>query len=76
MTCICTQVLGHSLIMWDSVMPTIDWVQQHLPKVNCSVVILFCVTLCTCYTQFVQQYAFSKKDGSSDKVFVDYETVR
>ncbi|XP_065897309.1 anaphase-promoting complex subunit 1-like [Dysidea avara] len=50
------RVLGHSLIMWDSVMPTIDWVQQHLPK-------------------FVQQYAFSKKDGSSDKVFVDYETV-
>ena len=27
------QVLGHSLIMWDSVKPTTDWVQQHIPKV-------------------------------------------
>lgn len=27
------QVLGHSLIMWDSVQPTTDWVQQHIPKV-------------------------------------------
>lgn len=28
------QVLGHSLIMWDSVLPTTDWIQQHIPKVS------------------------------------------
>ena len=28
------QVLGHSLIMWDSVKPTTEWVQQHFPKVS------------------------------------------
>ena len=31
---IVVQVLGHSLIMWDSVKPTIEWVQQHFPKVS------------------------------------------
>ena len=28
------QVLGHSLIMWDSVKATTDWVQEHIPKVS------------------------------------------
>ena len=28
------QVLGHSLIMWDSVQPTNEWIQQHIPKVS------------------------------------------
>ena len=27
-------VLGHSLIMWDSVRPTFEWVQQHILKVS------------------------------------------
>ena len=31
---IVVQVLGHSLIMWDSVKPTTEWVQQHFPKVS------------------------------------------
>ena len=31
---IVVQVLGHSLIMWDSVKPTTEWVQQHIPNVS------------------------------------------
>ena len=46
-------MLGHSLIMWDSVRPSIDWVQQHIPKVS------FCllyVYLCHNYVLTIEDY--------------------